>query len=142
MARSFKLTVAAPDRQLFQGTVTQINLPSVGGEMGVLAGHMPAVVGLAPGVVEIIDEPGKPPHHYAVTGGFAEIRGDEVSVLVTAGEEADNLNEEAVLEAQRRAVQLKATAKTEAEFIDAQQLSEQSLAQLKTIQRRQKWRLK
>jgi len=139
MTDDFNITLTAPDKSLFAGSVAQINLPTIGGEIGVRVGHMPMVVGLAPGVVEILDNLGQEPEHFAVTGGFAEITANKVVVLVTDGEAADNLNEQAVLAAQQRAQQQKLDAKNDSEFTEAQNLLEQSLAQLKTIKRRKKW---
>lgn len=38
--------------------VTQVNIPAVSGDMGILATHVPSVEALRPGVVEVIEESG------------------------------------------------------------------------------------
>lgn len=140
MDQTFTVTVASPDKELYNGTIEQINLPTTGGEIGVRVGHMPVVCALAPGVIEIIGQPGATPEHYAITGGFAEILAHKATVLVLEGEAAESLEEEAILKAQQAAEKAKASAQTEEEFADASALLQKSLAQLKTIKRRKKWR--
>jgi len=135
-----KLTLATPDAQLYDGEMAQVNLPSAGGEIGVRKGHAPMVVALLPGVVEVYTELGKTPEHYAVTGGFAEVTGEGVTILATGAEAASSLQEEAIIEARRKAEEAHANAETDEEFADAAALLEQSLAQLKTVKRRKKWR--
>ena len=135
-----KLTLTTPDAALYDGEMEQVNLPSAGGEIGVRKGHAPMVVALLPGVVEIYIRQGDTPQHYAVTGGFAEVTASSVTILATGADAAASLQEEAVLEAQRRAHEARANAQTEEEFTDAAALLEKSLAQLKTIKRRKKWR--
>lgn len=135
-----KLTLATPDAQLFDGEMAQVNLPSAGGEVGIRKGHAPMVVALLPGVVEVYAELGQAPDHFAVTGGFAEVTGESVTILATGAEAASSLQEEAIIEAQRQAKEAHDNAETDEEFADAAALLEKSLAQLKTIKRRKKWR--
>lgn len=140
MSKTFSVVLAAPDNQLYVGEIEQINLPSSEGEVGIRVGHMPAIIALRAGVVEIISEMGKSPDHFAITGGFAEVLGDKVSVLVLSGEQADSLKEEAILEAKQKAEQAKINAQNNEEFAEASSELERALAQLKTINRRKRWR--
>lgn len=135
-----KLTLTTPDASLYDGEMAQVNLPSAGGEIGVRPGHAPMVVALLPGVVEVYNQIGTAPEHFAVTGGFAEVTGESVTILATGAEAAESLQEEAVIEAKQRAHDAKDNAETDEEFADAAALLEKSLAQLKTIKRRKKWR--
>lgn len=135
-----KLTLATPEEQLYSGEVAQVNLPSAGGEIGVRPGHAPLVVALIPGVVEVYAERGKTPEHFALTGGFAEVSAELVTVLATSAAAASNLEEEAIVEAKKRAEDARTQAATDEDFADATALLEKSVAELKTVQRRKKWR--
>lgn len=51
---------------------TQVNISSTAGDMGILANHVPAIVQLKPGVVEVISDSGN--EKYFVSGGFATVQ--------------------------------------------------------------------
>jgi F-type H+-transporting ATPase subunit delta len=66
-------------RLLTQLNRTQVNLPTSAGDMGVLAGHVPMIQQLRPGVVEIIDNNGT--KQFFISGGFATVsEGSSVAI--------------------------------------------------------------
>ena len=74
---SLKLSFALPYKALFENKeVTQVNLPTTAGNIGVLANHVPTVEELIPGVVEVIE--GSETKQYFVAGGFASISPESV----------------------------------------------------------------
>ncbi|EPX72464.1 F1-ATPase delta subunit [Schizosaccharomyces octosporus yFS286] len=65
------LSMALPYRTVFDKVpVTQVDLPTEDGEMGVLKDHVPMVQCLRPGVIQITDE-SNAVSKYFVSGGFA-----------------------------------------------------------------------
>jgi F-type H+-transporting ATPase subunit epsilon len=80
---TFQLELVTPDKVLFSGPVDQVDVPGSHGEFGVLAGHAPLVAILKPGVM-VVHEGGKH-HRLVVTGGFAEVNPDGLTVLADFG---------------------------------------------------------
>ncbi|CAI8498383.1 unnamed protein product [Pichia kudriavzevii] len=55
-AESLKLSFSMPHDTIFiNKEVTQVNVPAVSGQMGILANHVPIVEQLKPGVVEVLE---------------------------------------------------------------------------------------
>lgn len=71
-ADKIQLTLASPNKTLFdRSEVTQVNLPTTSGTIGILSNHVPTIEELIPGVVEVID--GSDTKNYFVAGGFASV---------------------------------------------------------------------
>ncbi len=76
---TFHFDLVSPERLLFSGDVTQVDVPGEEGDFGVLAGHAPFVATLKPGVLTIFD--GGETKRIVVRGGFAEVGPDGLTVL-------------------------------------------------------------
>jgi F-type H+-transporting ATPase subunit epsilon len=76
---TFHLDLVSPARLVFAGEVTQVDVPGVEGDFGVLAGHAPLVATLKPGVLTVFG--GGEPVRYVVLGGFAEVSTTGLTVL-------------------------------------------------------------
>ena len=76
---TFHFDLVTPDKQLFSGSVDQVDVPGAEGDFGVLAGHAPLVATLKPGVL-VVHEGGRK-HRLVVTGGFAEVNAQGLTVL-------------------------------------------------------------
>jgi F-type H+-transporting ATPase subunit epsilon len=81
---SFTLRVLAPDRSVFDGSADEVILPSTTGQLGVLTGHVSMLTALDSGVLRVREGSGW--KSIALSGGFAEVDADEVTVLVNAAE--------------------------------------------------------
>ncbi|MCB1510444.1 MAG: F0F1 ATP synthase subunit epsilon [Hyphomicrobiaceae bacterium] len=79
MAQTLKFELVSPERVLVSEDVEHVVLPGSEGELGVLAGHAPAVVTLVPGVIRIIS--GGSSRKLFVRGGFAEVNPQTLTVL-------------------------------------------------------------
>ncbi len=81
---SFNLTIVTPQGLVYQGSIERVVLPGSEGDFGVLASHERFLSPLRVGEVEIqtTDET----LYAAIAGGFAEVDGDAVSVLVDSCE--------------------------------------------------------
>ena len=71
--------LVSPERQLASMQVTSVQIPGADGDMTAMASHAPTITTLRPGVLTVEGPEGTT--EYVVTGGFAEIRSDGVSVL-------------------------------------------------------------
>jgi len=95
------ISVLTPDKEIFKGPTTSVKVPGTQGEFQVLKNHAPIVSSLESGRVSIRagsgeyryfdEESGKvetnlEPNRevqFTILGGFIEVLGDEISLLVT-----------------------------------------------------------
>lgn len=91
MAGEIELTVVTPERTVLKQVSTgAVILPVVDGSMGILPRHAPMVAALRIGVLKY-----RTGGHYepvAISGGFAEVTGDRVTVLAEAAERASEID--------------------------------------------------
>src|SRR3979490_154294 len=66
----FHFDFGPPEKLLFSGEVTQVDVPGSEGDFGVLAGHAPIVTTLRPGILVIYRDGGE--LRVVVNGGFAQ----------------------------------------------------------------------
>ena len=71
--------LVSPERELASIDAASVQIPGADGDMTVMADHAPTITTLRPGVLRV--EAGGSTHEYVVTGGFAEIGTQGVSVL-------------------------------------------------------------
>ena len=87
---SLTLRVLAPDQSVFDDTADEIILPSTTGLLGVLPGHISMVTAIDFGVLRVLKNGNW--KSIALTGGFAEVESDEVTVLVNKAEMGKNID--------------------------------------------------
>jgi F-type H+-transporting ATPase subunit epsilon len=75
-----ELYIVTPEGQAFSGPVEQVVLPGAEGDFGVLEGHERFLAPLRVGPVEIVE--GSSRQWAAISDGFAEVNGEQVTVLV------------------------------------------------------------
>jgi F-type H+-transporting ATPase subunit epsilon len=76
---TFHFDLVSPEKLVFAGEVTQVDVPGAEGDFGVLASHAPQVSTLRPGVLTIFGDGGE--QRVVVNGGFAEIGPAGLTVL-------------------------------------------------------------
>jgi F-type H+-transporting ATPase subunit epsilon len=76
---TFHFDLVSPEKLLFSGEVSQVDVPGSEGEFGVLAGHAPLVTTLRPGIL-VIHSDGEE-LRIVVNGGFAEVGPAGLTVL-------------------------------------------------------------
>ena len=87
---SLTLRVVAPDQSVFDDTADEIILPSTTGLLGVLPGHISMVTAIDFGVLRVLRNGNW--DSIALTGGFAEVESNEVTVLVNKAEMGKNID--------------------------------------------------
>lgn len=103
---SFSLSIVAPDRTVFDGTVNSVLAPGTDGYFGIMAGHVPLIASLKPGILEYTAEDGTH-HNVYVGGGFIETNGNRASILADEAQLATDIDvaqAEAALEQARRSL--------------------------------------
>ncbi|ODQ77435.1 hypothetical protein BABINDRAFT_10081 [Babjeviella inositovora NRRL Y-12698] len=78
-----KLSLTSPHQAIFNNkAVKQVNIPSISGELGILASHVPIIEQLVPGLVEVTPVEGET-EQYFVSGGVATMQPDN-TLSITA----------------------------------------------------------
>jgi F-type H+-transporting ATPase subunit epsilon len=84
--------VIAPDQTILDTVAEEVILPSSTGQLGILTDHAPLISALEIGVLRYRKD--KAWNAIALTGGFAEVEENEVTVLVRSGELGSTINVE------------------------------------------------
>jgi len=79
MADTVQFDLVSPERRLVSMEAREVRIPGVEGDLTAMAQHSPLITTLRPGIVTVTSAEGST--DYVVTGGFAEIDGETVSVL-------------------------------------------------------------
>ena len=119
---SLTLRVLAPDQSVFDDTADEIILPSTTGLLGVLPGHISMVTAIDFGVLRVLNNGNW--DSIALTGGFAEVESNEVTVLVNKaemGKNIDSVQAEAELEQAKNQLSQNQDKGTSPEKIKAQE---------------------
>ncbi len=77
------LEIVSPEKLLLSRAVDMVVIPAEDGEMGVLPQHAPMIVTLREGVIRLYTD-GKVTDQLQVSGGFAEVTPQRVTVLADA----------------------------------------------------------
>ncbi|OGG61653.1 hypothetical protein A3C87_04200 [Candidatus Kaiserbacteria bacterium RIFCSPHIGHO2_02_FULL_49_34] len=78
--KSFHLTIASLDKNVFDGFVTRVTAPGSEGEMTILADHVPLISRLASGTITCADEAGI--HTFEVVHGVLEVTKNGTTILL------------------------------------------------------------
>ncbi|HJQ33886.1 MAG TPA: F0F1 ATP synthase subunit epsilon [Pyrinomonadaceae bacterium] len=87
---ALQLDVITPERRLLSEQADSVNVPGLGGELGILPGHTPLISALQTGVLSYAQ--GQTVHRLLVSGGFVEVNNDRVSVLADFAEFPDEVD--------------------------------------------------
>ena len=102
--KDFRLLIATPERQFFDGRVVSVRLPAADGYMGILSGHEPAAIAINAGELSFETDKGKK-RACAVSFGFAIVNGDMLRLSVQSAEWPEEIDEHRALEERRIAEQ-------------------------------------
>lgn len=119
MADTMQFDLVAPERNLMSVTVREVRLPGEEGDLTAMPGHAPSIVNLRPGLVTVTDGQGAETQ-FAISGGFAEINGDSISLLAEIGRRREEMTQDVFDEMMRSAHRKKKTAEAREEFNGAE----------------------
>jgi F-type H+-transporting ATPase subunit epsilon len=103
MPEMLQLEVATPERLLVQEQVEEVQIPALGGFVGILPGHAPMLAQLATGFLHY--KAGSRRWYLAIHGGYVEVKDDHVRVLADIAERAEEIDVERARRARERAQQ-------------------------------------
>jgi F-type H+-transporting ATPase subunit epsilon len=80
MADRIAFDLVSPERLLLSEEAVMVTVPGSEGDFGVLAGHMPLISTLRPGVIDVQGGT-QGDTRFFVLGGFAEVNPEKITVL-------------------------------------------------------------
>lgn len=84
------LEVVTPYQHFFEGKVESIVLAALDGELGILPGHAPVVVALAPGIAHVVIDGKK--RYAMISEGYAEVGPYMTIIVCNAAEWAEDID--------------------------------------------------
>ena len=132
--KSLLLEVVTPDRQVVSTDVDIVVLPGVRGQFGVLVNHIPFLSALDVG--EMYYRKGGQIEYIFVGGGFAEVTGEKVTVLVDSAERGKEIDLERAKRAKERAEKRLAAGRVaDIDWVRAEVALRRSIARMKVAGR-------
>lgn len=128
--KSLQCVIVTPERAVLDEAVDFVALPMFDGELGVLPGRAPLIGRLGYG--ELRTRHGAQTKRFFVDGGFAQVRGNVVTVLTPRALKAEEINTSAAEQALQAARGTTSTPEAQAAQEKAQQ---RARAQLRIAQR-------
>ncbi len=101
MADTLQLEIVTPGAVIYSEVVDMVTLPGSEGETGIYPNHVPLMTKIQAG--ELIAKKAGSEEILAVSEGFAEITGDNVSILTDNAANSADIDEVAVEEARTKA---------------------------------------
>lgn len=89
---TYHLQIVTPDGQYFDGQAVRLFVPTIHGQIGILARHINYVTALGMGPAKVITEEGE--RHAACIGGLVAVTNGDVKVVATTFEWADQIDVE------------------------------------------------
>ncbi|MEL6866969.1 MAG: ATP synthase F1 subunit epsilon [Bacteroidota bacterium] len=75
------ISILTPEAEIFEGAISSVKVPGVGGQFEVLNNHAPIVSALTEGEVRVLKEGGER-MVFSIEKGFIEVLNNNVSLLV------------------------------------------------------------
>ena len=89
---TMRLEIITAEGRVYSDDVEILVAPGIDGELGILPHHAPLMTALQPGEIMVRKEGEET--YLAVSGGFLEVMGNQVTVLADACERSEEINEE------------------------------------------------
>lgn len=131
-AMTTHLDVVSAEDSLFSGRVEHVQVTGIEGELGIHPGHAPLITTLQPGMVRMVKQHGEEAHIY-INGGVLEVQPGTVTVLADVAVRGEDLDEQAAIEAKRRAEENIANPGADFEYAEAARELAEAVAQLRIL---------
>lgn len=99
--KTIKVNIVTPDGPVYDSEVNMIIANTTTGEIGILPGHIPMVAPLEVSAIRLKKD--NQTDIVAVSGGFLEVRPDQVSILAPSAEVSRTIDINRAKEAMKRA---------------------------------------
>lgn len=100
----FRLEIVTPERLVYAQDVDVLTVPTVQGEISILAKHVPLVSIISPGEIKIKKD--NEIEYIAISGGFVQVIPNKVIILADTAERAEEIDMERAEQARQRAQKL------------------------------------
>ena len=132
MASEMLLEIVTPDKLVLSQSVDYVGAPGLLGEFGVLPNHIPFLSAL--GIGSLMYKLGGKNNYIFISGGFAEISGNKVTVLAEVAEKPEDIDLERARKAQERAKARLEKTKEDIDYARAQAAMQRSFMRMKTAE--------
>jgi F-type H+-transporting ATPase subunit epsilon len=130
-----RLEIVTPERLVYADDVDAVAVPGVEGELGVLPHHAPLITTIGLGELRI--RRGGVEEHFAIIGGFLQVRPDKVVVMAETADMASEIDLELAQQARREAERAIETGYHEgADLAAARATLQQALLRIRVAERR------
>ncbi len=123
------LEIVTPDKLVLSQDVDYVGAPGLLGEFGVMANHIPFLSAL--GIGSLMYKVGGKANYVFVSGGFAEVSGNKVTVLAEVAERPEDIDAERARKAQERAKQRLERERDKIDYARATSAMQRSLYRLR-----------
>lgn len=130
---TFLLEIITPDRVVFSDQVEMVTATSSMGTIGILPQHVALFSKLVQGEVKISKD--KKDFYLAIGGGFIEVTKDKTYILVTEAFHAEEINEQEIIKARKRAEEAIRDKSNLMSLSEAQSIFHRSEIALKVLRR-------
>lgn len=132
-AMTVQLDIVSAESKIFSGLVAHLQVTGSEGELGIMPGHTPLLTNIKPGMARIVKQNGQEEVFY-LSGGLLEVQPNSVSVLADVVMRADEIDEQAAVEAKRRAEAHMADAGADFDYAAAAIELAEAVAQLRVVE--------
>ena len=133
---TLRLEIVTAERMIYSDDVNVVVAWGVEGQLGILPHHTPLMTMLQPG--ELLIRKDGEEQYLAISGGFLEVRPDQVVILADACERAEEIDVARAEEAKQHAEEILKTRPNAAATAAAEAVLQRSLARLKVAQKRRR----
>ena len=132
-----RLDIVTVERLVYSEEVDMVIAPGVEGELGILPHHAPLLTALTYGELRV--KRGDEEESFAISGGFMEVRPDQVTVLADTAERAEEIDLARAEAARRRAEErLRARSQNDIDFARAEAALRRSITRIKVAESRRR----
>ena len=129
-----QVEVVSAETEIFSGEASMLIATAGSGDLGIYPNHTPLLTNLKPGDVRVQTPDGEEQVIY-VSGGILEVTPKKVTVLSDTALRADDIDEAAALEAQKKAEQALKDSNADIDFARAKAELAQAAAQLQALKK-------
>ena len=108
MPAPFKASLITPEAILVEASVVFAQIPAHDGLVGILEKRAPLLAKMGTGILRLDTAPNVS-QRFLVTGGYAQMKGDELTILTTEAIPAKQITQETIASEQAKLAQLKGT---------------------------------
>ena len=127
------LKIVTPEKLIYDSEVSQVNVSTEQGEIGILPHHANLMAKLIPG--ELVIKKGGKMDSMAVGDGFLQVADNVLTVMTDLATYTQDIDERVVEEAKKRAEQALEQTLSDEEYAETLANLEKSLAQLRVKRR-------